>query len=73
MRETSGYYRLCWALWLVGTALIVLNWNHVVGREVRWTGFGIAFVGACMSFFAPAIERWRANRANSLPPQEDDR
>ncbi len=36
---------ICWALWIVGTVLIILCWIDEVSIPVGWAGFGIALIG----------------------------
>jgi hypothetical protein len=45
----TALHTACWALWLVGTALIVLSWVDVVSRPVGWVGFAVAVVGVLLS------------------------
>ena len=58
----TAFYKFCWALWILGTVLIVLSWNAVVSVEVGWVGFGIAFAGAGLSFFAPVLQNLQQRR-----------
>jgi hypothetical protein len=44
--------QIWWALWIVGTAIIVASWANVVTPTVGWVGFGIALVGTVLSSFA---------------------
>jgi hypothetical protein len=45
-------YKLCWAMWIGGTILIVASWADVVSPTVGWIGFGAALVGTLLSFLA---------------------
>lgn len=44
-------YRVSWALWIAGTAVIVLSWTHAVTAQVGWIGWGVALAGTVLSFF----------------------
>src|SRR5690348_8969151 len=41
--------RTAWCLWILGTALIVLNWIGVVSAEIGWCGFAVAISGTVLS------------------------
>jgi len=41
-RPPSKLRRACNAIWILGTALIVLSWVSAVPTQVGWIGFGIA-------------------------------
>jgi hypothetical protein len=58
----TALYMACWALWLVGTALIVLSWMDVVSRPVGWIGFAVAAVGVLLSSAA------RKQPPQAMPP-----
>lgn len=40
---------LAWALWIVGTALVILSWMNVVSVQIGWGGFAIGTVGFILS------------------------
>jgi hypothetical protein len=44
--------QVCWALWVVGTAIIVASWTQVVTPTVGWVGFAIALAGTGLSMLA---------------------
>ncbi len=48
----TGMYKFCWAMWLVGTILIVASWADVVTPTIGWVGFGVALAGTLLSFGA---------------------
>jgi hypothetical protein len=50
-------YKACWALWVGGTALILLSWVNVVPTAVGWVGFGAAAAGTLLSFAAQNAPR----------------
>jgi hypothetical protein len=58
----TALHKACWALWIVGTALIVLSWIDVVSRPVGWVGFAVAVVGVLLSSAA------RKQPPKSTPP-----
>src|SRR4051794_36896657 len=45
----SKLRQACYAIWIVGTALIILSWTNAVPPWVGWIGFGIAGVGWLVS------------------------
>ena len=45
----SRLRQVCNAIWIVGTALIVLSWINVVPASVGWIGFALAGVGWLVS------------------------
>lgn len=49
--------RASWAIWVVGTALIVLDWMGVVGPTIGWAGFAGALAGALLSVAARYAHR----------------
>jgi hypothetical protein len=64
-------YRACWALWVCGTALIVLSWVDVVPVLVGWVGFGVALVGTLLSFVAQGSPRRLPPRVEDQPPDQE--
>ena len=42
--------QVCWALWIVGTAVIVASWADVVTATVGWIGFCITVIGTALSY-----------------------
>ena len=40
---------LAWALWFVGTAMVILSWVNVVSIQIGWAGFAIGTVGFILS------------------------
>jgi len=42
--------QICWALWIVGTAIIVASWANIVTPTVGWGGFVIALVGTVLNY-----------------------
>jgi len=48
-------YRLCLALWIPGTIVILLSWSHTVSAEIGWIGFGVAGAGWVLSMFVRHI------------------
>jgi hypothetical protein len=55
---------LAWALWIVGTVLVILSWVEVVSIQTGWAGFAIGTVG----FLLGRIPMQRAGTDESLPP-----
>jgi membrane-bound ClpP family serine protease len=45
-------HRVSWIVWIIGTALIILSWIHVVSGTIGWVGFVLALVGVVLSFIA---------------------
>ena len=35
-------FKICWALWIAGMAIIVASWADVVTPTIGWIGFGLA-------------------------------
>jgi len=64
-------YRACWALWVCGTALIVLSWVDVVPVTIGWVGFGVAVVGTLLSFAAQGGARQPPPRVQDQPPNQE--
>lgn len=53
--------KLSWALWLVGTAIIVLSWFQSISPTLGWVGFGLALLGSLLS--------WTPRSAAALSPR----
>ena len=49
-----------WALWWVGTILIVLSWIRVVNNTIGWIGFSMAIASSVVSVVARKF--WRMPR-----------
>jgi hypothetical protein len=45
----SKLWRLCMALWIVGTVIVVLSWIDVVSPTIGWVGFAIGGIGTLIS------------------------
>src|SRR5437868_4554732 len=45
----SKLRKACYAIWLIGTALIVLSWIRAVPPLVGWIGFGLGGLGWLVS------------------------
>jgi hypothetical protein len=45
----SKLSRACSAIWMVGTAIVILSWVDVVSPQVGWIGFAIAGIGWLVS------------------------
>jgi hypothetical protein len=41
--------KVCWLLWIAGTAVIVASWLDVVTPAVGWIGFAAALAGSMLS------------------------
>ena len=59
-------YKLSWAMWIVGTLLIVGSWINVVPNSIGWVGFGVALAGTLLSFVAQS--RVFARSASQVRP-----
>jgi len=60
-------YKFCWAMWIVGTILIVASWVNIVNPTVGWVGFGVALLGTLLSFGA----QQRHQQIKPQPPEID--
>ncbi len=48
-RRRIRLHKVYWLFWIVGAALILMSWVHVVTPQVGWIGFGIAVTGSVLS------------------------
>jgi hypothetical protein len=60
------------ALWISGTALIVLSWVHVVPHKVGWVGWGVALFGTLLSFAGRRAPGPAPSPAPSVAAQLDE-
>ena len=60
---------LSWALWSMGTVLVVLSWFHVVSPAVGWMGFAAGFLGSILS--VPGMKRVARAREAEAAPSKD--
>jgi len=58
--QTLLFRRVLWAMWWVGTALIVLSWVRVVSNTVGWIGFAAALASSFISMMVN--KHWRIPR-----------
>jgi hypothetical protein len=58
-------YKLCWCLWIGGTAIVAANWLDIVGPSVGWIGWGVALAGTLLSFGAQQAPRQQAPKASA--------
>lgn len=52
-------HQVCWLVWLVGTALIILSWTSAVSTTIGWIGFGVACAAALITYLPQRTPRNR--------------
>lgn len=63
--------KLGWALWIVGTAIVLASWVEFVTPDIGWVGFGVAVLGVLMSS-ATRREKWERERDRANNEESDD-